>query len=194
MNRTGISGFPSSQRGVALVTGLVLLLVFTLVTTTALRKSSLDEKMAYNSREKDTSFQMAEAGLRGGEAFIDTAFAEPFAIGGSTAPTLPGEVYALNNTIITSLSGNDATWWSNTSNAVMVPVSTDLDGDTVDDVSIANDPSFVVERIGFVCDSLTCLSEPPPLVGRHFYRISASGVAGLASSQSIVQSTHTRRF
>lgn len=61
--------FPTSARqsGVALITGLVLMVVLTLITVAALRTTTLEELMARNARDRDLAFQAAEAALRAGE-------------------------------------------------------------------------------------------------------------------------------
>ncbi|MDG4559697.1 MAG: PilX N-terminal domain-containing pilus assembly protein [Candidatus Competibacter sp.] len=52
------------QRGAALVVGLILLVVITLVGVAAMRGTTLQEKMAGNLRDSNLSFQAAEAALR----------------------------------------------------------------------------------------------------------------------------------
>lgn len=52
------------QHGVVLVMALIFLLVLTLIGIGVTQSTSLEEKMAANSRDKDLSFQAAEAGLR----------------------------------------------------------------------------------------------------------------------------------
>jgi type IV pilus assembly protein PilX len=54
---------PSSQRGAALVVGLVLLLVMTLLGITGLTSSTVDLAMAGNSQNAQNSFQAAESAI-----------------------------------------------------------------------------------------------------------------------------------
>ena len=58
----------SRQNGVVLITALVLLMTMTLLGTTAMRTTTLDERMAGNFRDRSLAFQAAEAALREGEA------------------------------------------------------------------------------------------------------------------------------
>jgi hypothetical protein len=51
----------SSQRGAALVTGLVLLVVITLLTITAMRASTLELRMASNEQERTGAFESAQS-------------------------------------------------------------------------------------------------------------------------------------
>jgi type IV pilus assembly protein PilX len=56
----------SSQRGAALVIALILLLVMTLLGVAALRTTTLEERMAANSQERNRAFHAAESGLTQG--------------------------------------------------------------------------------------------------------------------------------
>ncbi|MXS80691.1 pilus assembly protein PilX [Nitrosomonas sp. GH22] len=61
----------STQRGAVLITGLIFLVVLTLLGTTALQSTILEEKMAGNLRDETLAFQAAEAALRSGERFLE---------------------------------------------------------------------------------------------------------------------------
>lgn len=58
----------TSQRGAALIVSLILLLVVTLIGVSGMQTTVLQEKMSGNFKDKNTSFQAAEAALREGEA------------------------------------------------------------------------------------------------------------------------------
>jgi type IV pilus assembly protein PilX len=73
MNRKRISelaGRPGKQSGFALIVGLVVLVLLTLIMLTALRMASLEERMAGNLRNQNIAFQAAESALREAEALI----------------------------------------------------------------------------------------------------------------------------
>ncbi|HAN55535.1 MAG TPA: hypothetical protein DCQ77_04810 [Betaproteobacteria bacterium] len=55
-----------TQQGAALITGLIFMVVLTLLAVAAMRTTSLDEKMAANALNQDAAFQAAEAALREG--------------------------------------------------------------------------------------------------------------------------------
>ncbi|MBK7541912.1 MAG: hypothetical protein IPN66_02220 [Candidatus Competibacteraceae bacterium] len=57
-------GGPVRQKGAALVVGLILLVVITLIGVSAMQSTTLQEKMAGNLRDSNLSFQAAEVGLR----------------------------------------------------------------------------------------------------------------------------------
>lgn len=51
------------QRGVALLVSLILLLLLTIIAITAASTSTLQQRMANNAQDQNTSFQAAESGL-----------------------------------------------------------------------------------------------------------------------------------
>lgn len=63
----------ASQRGVALVVALILLLVITLVGLAAVRGTILQQKMASNMLDRQVAFQNAEAAMRVAATTIGTA-------------------------------------------------------------------------------------------------------------------------
>ena len=58
------------QHGVALITGLIFLVVLTLISVTAARMSSLEERMTGNMRDRSLAMQAAEMALRDAERDI----------------------------------------------------------------------------------------------------------------------------
>lgn len=54
----------SGERGVVLVTGLIILVVMTILGVTSMQTTVLEEKMAGNLRDRNVAFQAAEAGLQ----------------------------------------------------------------------------------------------------------------------------------
>ena len=77
-----------SQRGAALIVGLIILVVLTLIGVQAMRTSLVQERMAGNMRERNVAFQAAEAVLRVGEASgpfptTNTELADPAAWDGT---------------------------------------------------------------------------------------------------------------
>jgi type IV pilus assembly protein PilX len=62
--------FNSHQTGSALFISLIILVLMTLIGSTATQTTVLEEKMAGNNREQNKAFQAAEGGLRDGELDI----------------------------------------------------------------------------------------------------------------------------
>lgn len=66
--RTG----PARQQGVVIVIALIALLLLSLIGTTAMRSSTMQEKISGNMRDQDLAFQAAEAALYEAETFIES--------------------------------------------------------------------------------------------------------------------------
>jgi len=66
----GYRGHMQRQSGFALIVGLVVLVLLTLIMLMALRMASLEERMAGNLRNQNIAFQAAESALREAEARI----------------------------------------------------------------------------------------------------------------------------
>lgn len=60
------------QTGVVLVIGLVFLLIMTIVGVTAIRSSTMQERMAGNASDRNLAFQNAESALQVGETQVIT--------------------------------------------------------------------------------------------------------------------------
>jgi len=59
-----------NDRGVALIAGLLILVVLSILGITTMQSSLLQERMAGNFEQRDIAFQVAEAGLRSAENFL----------------------------------------------------------------------------------------------------------------------------
>jgi type IV pilus assembly protein PilX len=68
----------AQQKGAVLIVSIIVLLVLTLISVTAMQTTSLEEKMAGNMRNKNLAFQAAEAALRAGEGYLSSATLDPF--------------------------------------------------------------------------------------------------------------------
>jgi type IV pilus assembly protein PilX len=61
---------PARERGVALIVGLVILAVLSLIGVAAFTMTTQEERMAGNSRDRMLAFEAAEAALRSCEDFV----------------------------------------------------------------------------------------------------------------------------
>jgi type IV pilus assembly protein PilX len=66
------------QQGAALLLSLVFMLILTIIAASALQTSTLQERMAGNTRDTNSAFQAAEAALREGEQVLQGAAVGPF--------------------------------------------------------------------------------------------------------------------
>lgn len=182
--------FPKKQFGAALIVSLVVLIVMTIIGVTAIRTSSLEEKMAANTRDREIAFQATELALRSGEAWIASQIDE----------ITPSDTGAGNIWIPDSMDPNDANatnWWEEVNVAWWNANGIQVDADIVfgtdgDDITITK-PRYVIEYQQFVTDDLS-VGTGSTLSGRHFYRITARGTGGSEQSRILLQSTSSRRY
>lgn len=129
----------SKQQGAALVVGLIMLLLLTLVGVAGMRDTLLQEKMVGNMRDREIALQAAEAALRDGEAYLNQI----------TLPDFPnnGGIYDLNvapsstQRIVNSKPVSEREFWE----------KWDWDNDGVEYsltlAGVESKPSYVIERL-----------------------------------------------
>ncbi|GAB5486409.1 MAG: hypothetical protein Pars93KO_28430 [Parasphingorhabdus sp.] len=84
--------YHSRQHGAALIVGLIILLLMTLIGVFAMRGGVMQEKMANNLRDRELAHQAAEVALRDAERFVSSLINRP-------DPTVSGansNIYILN--------------------------------------------------------------------------------------------------
>lgn len=179
MNQPSISN-RRRQSGAVLIVSLLLLLVLTVLGVVMMQTTRMQERMAGAARDLNLALQGAESGLRYGEAVVgalagpDSTSTLPCAV--CQAGTLPIAIYDPGQF---DWSVNAQLYGSAGIAATLVP-------------TLAEDPRYTVEDLGFVKDSLVEGQEPPE--GRDFFQVSShsSGATGLANT--VLQSTYARRF
>lgn len=137
-----------AQRGFVLAVSMIFLVVMTLLAIAAIRKSTLDEKIAYNLRAQNMSFQAAEKALRFCERGLNLA------AGSVNLCTPTGTIPAYDNA--NPADPNDASrnfptlWatlenWGNggASQATQIPENS---ADAVPGLSAANQPRCMIEQ------------------------------------------------
>lgn len=62
-----------NQTGAVLFVGLMMLLIMSLIAVTSMQGSTLEERMAGNTRDSLVALQTAEAALKAAETFLDTS-------------------------------------------------------------------------------------------------------------------------
>ncbi|MEJ2576761.1 MAG: PilX N-terminal domain-containing pilus assembly protein [Gammaproteobacteria bacterium] len=158
------------QQGVVLVVVLVLLTVLTLLGTTAMRTSTLEERIAGNGLARLAALQVAETGLRQGEqrvrGFLGPADPTPGSDGGSG-------LWALG---AADPDADADPWWRERDPGWW----TDVGG-------------VVIEQQAFVKDTLT-LGQPADLAGWYFYRITTRATVPAGRAAVVLRSTYARRY
>lgn len=173
-----------SQRGVALVVGLVFLIILTLLGIGAMNTAALEEKMAFNSKDRNLAFQAAESALRVGENWIGTALGAP-----TSFPDTANGMYLPSTT---GIPLSDSVAWTGSSNLVVYPnvPALSVSGGLI---KIGTQPKYIIEYLGEIQPpggSLTITNTTSSKL--HYYRITARGTGGVNASATMVQSTYSR--
>jgi len=171
------------QRGVVLVTVLLMVVMALLIGAAVITANTLEEHMAGNSREYNVAFQAAEAGLRDGENDVaNHTWGPDF----SYSPTCAGGACALPPT--------STEWWADTADFSWGAQSVQygaVSGVAPLPGPISEQPRYIVEKPlpVPVVGAVEIGEAPPP--SQWAYRITAvgfgdRGLAGAAGQTSVV--------
>jgi type IV pilus assembly protein PilX len=155
------------QAGMALITGLIFMVVLTLLALAAMRTTTLEERMSGNARDRDLAFQSAEAALRAGEQVLQGATLPTFALGTPYTPRIA--------------AGTLTTYWQNThpwatqSVAAWQPAGT------------STAPRFVIEEMGAAAGAGGSGLGIGALNDAGVYRVTSRGVGRSADTVVILQ-------
>jgi type IV pilus assembly protein PilX len=179
------------QRGTALVTSLLLLLILTVVGVTAMQVTRMQERMAGNTRDLNMAFQGAEAGLRNGEDMIAAeAFAPAPSAGVCT--TSPCKFWDANASAVANPETKNDTWWQG-GTPTQYQANLNFTTPTNEMTDLAHDPYFVVEYVTEITDPLSVGSGDGPPSSRFFYQVTAASPGASANATTVLQSTYARR-
>ena len=183
------------QRGISLVTTLVLMLATLGLGVAVMSVNAMQERLIANTKDRDLALQAAEAALRDGEQDVannvnpSTAFSDACANGLCTPPSQRDSLGAL-----ASLPVDDARLGFDWAAAGRVRRYGQYTG-TVAFPSVAEQPRYVIEKFSYLGtpagESVVLGAEPvAPGVG---YRITARGVGARAETVVVLQSIYATR-
>jgi len=187
---------PQQQNGAALIMGLIMLALITLLGVTAMRTTALEERMAGQSRDSGLAFQAAEAALRQAELYLNGAVLGSF---NNLMPTSTGlyQPRAAGVSGFTDPYTDDAAddkctvidvdckpWWE-----VLRWTANDSIAYSGTIAGVAAAPRFIIENVSgrIECDKAGCTYTYVPIGGSQkfgpvadtgLYRITARGVGG----------------
>jgi type IV pilus assembly protein PilX len=178
------------ERGIALVTSLLLLIIITILALSMFRGFGSQEKIAGNLREKDRAVHAAETAqqyaewwlLQGSNAAIGSVACAPPALSANVNPTqicnqtLPNALgYAAGTPIVNAPMPWSMGYTYTPPNMSTVPGVPGPNGDP----GYAGPPGFYIADMGVAADG-----------AGEAYQISAYGVASSGSTVAIVESTY----
>lgn len=161
------------QDGMVLITGLIFMVVLTLIVVASMRTTLLEERMAGNARDTDLAFQAAEAALRAGEEVLNSDLLEEFT---STSPAY------------LSVDTRMDTYWRDTHDW-----SADAEAVTGTITGVSAAPRFVIEELRPIPAAGNESETFKPLLDSSIFKVTARGVGGNPSTVVVLQSTYQRR-
>ena len=164
------SGKSRTQRGAILIVSLIILLLITLISTTGMQSSSLEEKMTGNMRDRNLAFQAAESALAAGETYLNTISPLPSPFCSVANGRFLPQDKNCDNTKETPQVWDNINW-NNTDSIAYTGVLSNLSAN----------PRYIIEDMG-------CLPAPAVCPGLHNYRITARATGGSADTVVILQS------
>lgn len=172
----------NSQQGWVLVIGLVVLVMLTLIAMALMRTTLLEEKMAGASRDINLSFEAAEAGLRGAEAFIESQADD-------SAFTATGSgLYAQGTSASHLEPAPFGTNWDNDNSRVLSSTPT----------GVTSAPRYMIKKVGESGGegslNIGGYGETDLTQKSVIYRITARGTGGSDSTQTILRSHYARAY
>lgn len=165
------------QQGSALIISLIVLLALTLIGVTAMSTSTLEEKMAGNSRDRYLSFQAAEAALREAESYLSNDIASTSAFDGTTAALYPQDV---DPDIYAASTWSSAFTYSGTAIG-----------------EVATQPKYIIELVGTTGSEDVNISGYGESSGTGqiaTFRITARGTGNTDNAVTLLRSDYGRRF
>ncbi|WP_417667597.1 pilus assembly PilX family protein [Pseudidiomarina sp.] len=159
------------MRGATLVVALIMLILIAIIGFGAMQTTTMEEKMSGNLRDKNISFQAAEAGLREREAWLR---------GLSTAPPIAGWLTKSGDLDLTLSFPFGA-------------VAMEYGDEGVQDMqNVSSDPVMVMEEMEFLPDDLVTGFDVRK--GRDFYRVISEGRGQTVNSTTVLETTYAKRF
>ena len=170
------------QRGIALVTSLLVLVLVTLLALSAVSTSVFEERMAGNARDRSLAFESAEYALREAQDFLAGAVLPSFSATGGAS----GGYYRDLNT---SPSGEkEEVYWRDTHDwSAHAVTATKTNGVLTGQAQ----PKYVIEEYPAIsCVGFSKKWPPPP--PRNVYRVTARAQGQTTEAVVILQSWYDR--
>lgn len=171
----------ANQQGVALIVTVLLMMVISLLALTAMRRSNLDERMAFNQRDRQVALQAAEAALRDGEDMIELEFGEElneaFFLGKDDCANSNGWCYPQSDQ-----KGWSSLDWKNSNSATTFTLS-----QRKAMTGVSSQPRYLIEYLGS-----ESLGAGNPCVAR--FSITARAVGLNTNSTVTLRSLYRRRI
>lgn len=165
-----------AQRGSALITGLVFLVVLTLLGLSASSGAIQRELIARNIRDENLALQAAEAALQAAENWI------------RLNPTFVASDVSTDGTCAASCEAGSASWWG--TNGIVLGSGTNQ---TKSFPGVGTQPGYLIESMSLSPQQRTSLTFGASGRQPEYYRITARGTGLNVNTVRIVRSIYRRR-
>lgn len=149
------------QQGAALIVGLIMLLLLTLIGVAGMRDTLLQEKMAGNMLDREVALQAAESALRAAEASIAGKVADGLPLTDTSLSAVYGftlpQVSAPPSYVIEMLGQTDGSGFVTGGGGTNLVVSEELSSDVQEAGSIKYDYRITATATGITPDSQVIL-------------------------------------
>lgn len=186
-------GKETLERGMVLITSLIILLALTLLGLASIQNTSMEERMAGNLRSENVALQAAEAALRAGEQWLFSVMAMPVA--NKPQPGQP-KVWRRDAPETVPATPNPAlSWWEEwtpdhwKNNAEIYSQGLRF----ARNQDLPTLPRYLIEERGLDKESLV-VGQSQDFMGRMIYQLTARGVDAGERGEVILRSTYARRF
>lgn len=167
-----------NQHGAVLAIALVFMLLLTIIGVGAMQSSSLQERMAGNSRDTNTAFQAAEAAVREAEKYLQGASVGPFIGSAGTG------LFRFCGEGVTG-AGCTVPDWSNRASTGWVKRPGTLAG-------VSEQPEYIIQQMPPISDPSGSLIADKPSEAWDVYMITARGFGSSDATMVVLQTMYRR--
>lgn len=172
------------QQGMVLIVALIILMAMTILGVSSMTTTSLEERMAANTRDRHVAFQAAEATLREGERYVQGSAMNPASFNTACTNGLC-DCDPLNFT-----NAACPEYWTDTTLNVW-NTSGKYRTYTNQFSGTSQAGKYIIEFVGNVCPSDTSCTPTP--ADPQMFRITAVGYGQTPNSKVMLQSTYKKQ-
>jgi type IV pilus assembly protein PilX len=179
----------AAERGMVLISSLLLLLVVTILAVAIFRNYGMEEKIAGNTREKQRALHAAESAQQYAEWWLSSGLGSttPIACDSVVPVTTPNSGQVCANTLPTIVPGGNVgnlPWQVNGSAVGVTYAPPNMTFSTVGGVNTYyQTPIFYISYLGLTSDSTTSNY-------KLLYQVDAAGWGGSSNAVAVVESTY----
>ena len=179
----------AAQRGMVLISSMLLLLVVTILALAIFRNSGVEEKIAGNEREKERALHAAESAQQYAEWWLSSGLGAttPIVCNSVVLVTTPASGQVCANTLPTIVTNGlvaNLPWQVNGANVGVAYTPPNMILNTAGGANnYYQTPLFYISYLGLTADSTTSNY-------KLLYQVDAAGYGGSANAVAVVESTY----